>query len=125
MIKFKIDENFGKSIQEIFLKEGYDVHTIYGEGLQGADDNKIYNICCKEQRCLITLDLDFSDIVRFPPNKTGGIAVIRTPKNSSFTLLKKMIKQFIKMLNKMSVKKKLWIVEIGRIRVHQSEEEED
>jgi hypothetical protein len=70
------------------------------------------------------LDLDFSDVTRFPPAKTGGIVVIRVPRNPSLTLLEQLIHQFLQSLTQMSVEKKLWIVEIGRIRVHQSETEE-
>jgi hypothetical protein len=72
----------------------------------------------------VTLDLDFSDVTRFPPAKTAGIVVIRIPKNPSMTLLEQLIHQFLKSLTKMSLEKNLWIVEIGRIRVHQSEKEE-
>jgi len=39
-------------------------------------------------------------------------------------LLEQLIHQFLKSLTKMSLEKNLWIVEIGRIRVHQSEQEE-
>jgi len=124
-MKFKLDENFGKGIQRIFIEAGFDVHTVYDEKLQGADDYRIYKICCKEKRCLITLDLDFSDPVRFPPEKTGGIVVIRISKTINFSVLSKAVQQFLEMLNKMPVVKKLWIVELGRIRVHQSEDEID
>jgi predicted nuclease of predicted toxin-antitoxin system len=78
-------------------------------------------ICCDEQRCLVTLDLDFADVVRFPPQQTNGIVVIRVPRNPSLALLENLIEQMLQTLNQMSVQKQLWIVEVGRIRIHQSD----
>jgi len=50
--------------------------------------------------------------------------VIRVPKNPSLALLEQLIRQFLQSLAQMSVDNSLWIVEIGRIRIHQTEAEE-
>lgn len=123
-MKFKLDENFGTRTQQLFRAAGHDVQTVRDQGLQGRSDSHLYEVCCAEQHCLVTLDLDFSDVTRFPPAKAGGIVVIRVPRNPSLILLEQLIRQFLKSLTQMSVEKKLWIVEIGRIRIHQSETEE-
>src|SRR5260370_26797629 len=39
-----------------------------------------------ENRCLVSLDLDFADVVRFPPHRTSGIAVLRLPHGASLSL---------------------------------------
>lgn len=122
-MKFKLDENFGTRTQEIFRTKGHDVHTVFDEGLQGNSDQHLYNVCCAEQRCLVTLDLDFADVTRFPPNQAAGIVVIRVPRNPSLPLLERLIHQFLQMLTQASVEKHLWIIEVGRIRVHQLETE--
>lgn len=119
-MKFKLDENFGTSTQSIFQEAGHDVHTVYQEQLQGAVDQKIYQVCQEEQRCLVTLDLDFANVIRFPPNRTQGIVVIRMPKNPGITTLKQLVRQFLGALQAMPIDKGLWIVEMDRIRVHQS-----
>ena len=77
-------------------------------------------ICCQEQRCLVTLDLDFADVIRFPPQKTGGIVVIRVPKNPSLSLLEKMVQQLLQKTTELSPESNLWIVEAERIRIHQN-----
>lgn len=123
-MKFKLDENFGTRTQRIFENAGHNVHTVYQETLQGSSDQRLYEICCQEQRCLITLDLDFADVVRFPPQQAGGIVVIRVPRNPSVSLLESLVKQFLQTAEQMSVTQKLWIVEVGRIRVHQSDLDE-
>jgi len=118
-MKFKLDENFGGRTQRIFAAAGHDVQTVRDEFLQGASDQHLYAVCCAEQRCLITLDLDFADVTRFPPEKASGIVVIRVPRNPSLALLEKLIRQFLQATAQMPVEESLWIVEIGRIRVHQ------
>lgn len=123
-MKFKLDENFGTRTQQLFHAAGHEVETVRSQQLQGCSDYYLFETCCNEHSCLVTLDLDFSDITRFPPAKTAGIVVIRVPRNPSISLLEQLIRQFLQSLTKMPVEKKLWIVEVGRIRVHQSETEE-
>jgi len=117
-MKFKLYENFGMRTQQLFHAAGHDVETVRDEGFQGSSDQYLYEVCCTEQRCLVTLDLDFADTIRFPPNQAGGIVVIRVPRNPSLSLLERLIGQFLQMLTQMSPEKLLWIVEVGRIRVH-------
>ena len=61
-MKFKLDENFGHRTQNIFVETGHDVHTVREEDLRGASDQTLYEICCAEQRCMVTLDLDFAGL---------------------------------------------------------------
>lgn len=82
-MKFKLDENFGTRTQRIFRAAGHDVQTVRDEGLQGSSDQHLYDVCRFEQRCLVTLDLDFADTIRFQPVQGAGIAVIRLPRNPS------------------------------------------
>jgi predicted nuclease of predicted toxin-antitoxin system len=124
-MRFKLDENFGTRTQRIFKDAGHDVQTVREESLQGASDLHLYDTCCVEQRCLVTLDLDFADVTRFPPEKTGGIAVIRVPRNPSLPLLERLVRQFLHSVEQMSVEKKLWIVEVGRVRIHQTDRGEE
>ncbi len=86
-MKFKLDENFGTRTQHIFRVKGHDVQTVCSQRLNGCPDQRLYEVCCAEQRCLVTLDLDFTDVLRFPPSKSYGIVVIRISRNPSVTLL--------------------------------------
>jgi len=106
-MRFKLDENFGTRTQHIFKGAGHDVQTVREESLQGASDRRLYEVYCAEQRCLVTLDLDFADVMRFPPEKAGGIAVIRVPRNPSLPLLERLVRQFLHSVEQMSVEKKL------------------
>jgi predicted nuclease of predicted toxin-antitoxin system len=91
------------------------------ESLQGASDRQLYKVCCTEQRCLVTLDLDFANPLRFPPGKSGGIVVIRVPRNPSLTMLEHFVLQILKMVEHVPVAEQLWIVEPGGFRIYDTE----
>ena len=120
-MKFKLDENFGTRTQELFRSLGHDVETVRSQKLQGCSDQNLYEVCCTENRCLVTLDLDFADVVRFPPSQSSGIVVIRVPHNPSLALLEQMARQFLRTAAQFKLESRLLIVEVGRIRIHESD----
>jgi predicted nuclease of predicted toxin-antitoxin system len=120
-MKFKLDENFGTRTQQLFQAAGHEVQTVRSQNLQGCSDQHLFKICSSEKYCLVTLDLDFAEVTRFPPAEASGVVILRVSRNPSVTVLEQLIRQFLQALNQMSVERKLWIVEIGRIRIHQPE----
>jgi predicted nuclease of predicted toxin-antitoxin system len=122
-VKFKLDENLGVRTQKIIRDAGHDIQTVYEEAISGISDDQLFSFCQNEQRVLLTLDLDFANVLRFPPEKTEGIVVIRLPRNPSLPLLEQLVRQFLLALEQIPIENKLWIVELGRVRVHQSDTE--
>lgn len=122
-MKFKLDENFGNRTQNLFRLAGHDVETVLSENLSGADDEKIFHICCEEKRCLVTFDLDFSNPIHFPASECAGIIIIRLSHNPSLKTLELLVKQTLSALESIPFESGLWIVEPGRIRIHQKEQE--
>jgi predicted nuclease of predicted toxin-antitoxin system len=82
-MKFKLDENLGGSARRFLEHAGYDVSTVALQNLSGTDDRHLIDVCASEGRCLVTLDLDFSNPLQFPPEKYAGIIVLRLPKQPS------------------------------------------
>ena len=79
----KLDENLGERGRQLFAEAGHDVSTVKDQGLAGAADPTVIDVCRAEGRCLVTLDLDFSNPFLFPPEPYAGIAVIRLPRRVS------------------------------------------
>lgn len=73
----KLDENLGERGRKLFADAGHDVATVASQGLSGADDHRVIEVCGAERRCLVTLDLDFSNPFVFAPEQFAGIAVLR------------------------------------------------
>jgi predicted nuclease of predicted toxin-antitoxin system len=116
-MKFKLDENLGSRTAKIIAESGHDVETVAQEKLNGSPDERLFEICTAENRCLISLDLDFADVLRFPPSNTPGIAVLRLPRVASLSLLTGLVRNLLAALQTASITGRLWVVEAGRIRV--------
>ena len=69
-MKIKLDENFDPRLAPVLQSHGLDVDTILAERLSGSTDEVVYATCQTLGRVLITLDLDFSNPFRFPPEGT-------------------------------------------------------
>jgi predicted nuclease of predicted toxin-antitoxin system len=118
-MRVKLDENLGQRGRDLFLAAGHDVETVVTEGLTGADDHQLIGECQSEQRCLVTLDLDFSNPFVFAPEQFTGIAVLRLPPRGTPSDLYAAVEVLIKALAGGSITGKLWIVERHRIREYQ------
>ncbi len=120
-MKFKLDENVDTRLIPLVQKGGHDVDTIRGEGLAGADDHAIYDACVRDGRILVTLDLDFSNPMRFPPGPTEGIIIVR-PVRPVLPQIQATIASTLPELKKRPLEGKLWIIEPGRIRSYDPNE---
>ena len=117
-MRFKLDENFGTRTIGLFRLRGHEVVTVREQELAGCSDEKLFEVCGREDRCLVTLDLDFADVVRFPPARSSGVAVIRLPRNPSLDLLGRLVAKMLGALDAESIRGRLWVVEVTRIRIH-------
>lgn len=120
-MKLKLDENFGLRCINILSDAGHDVTTVASQHMSGATDEAVIQTSHSESRCLVTLDLDFSNPLRFRPADYSGIAVIRLSGRASYTELLAAVTTFAKALETESIVAKLWIVETGRIRIYRPE----
>ena len=121
-MKLKLDENLGERGAAAFRAAGHDVATVYEQKLTSATDVKLIEVCGKEQRCLVTLDLDFSSPFRFPPHLYAGIAVLRLPDRASVSDLDIVISTLIAGLRADEISGRLWIVRGNRIRVYKPDD---
>lgn len=87
MISVKLDENLGLGAVALLHKAGYAAERVTDEGLSGVPDPVVWQRVCQEQRFFITLDLDFSDIRRFPPGTHPGILLLRAKDHSKAAVL--------------------------------------
>jgi hypothetical protein len=122
-MKIKLDENLGGHCVALLRQAGHDVATVPEQGLSSAMDRALIDICRQESRCLVTLDLDFSNPFLFKPAQYAGIAVLRLPSRPSPQDLFEAVRTLIRGLVSEDIVGKLWIVQRGRIRIYRPEEE--
>ena len=117
-MKFKLDENLSPELTSLFSQAGHEAHTVLEERLSGVKDDRLFARCIEERRVLVTLDLDFSNPLRFPPGGTLGVIVLR-PVRTANVHIKALVAASLPSFKEEALHGRLWIVEPGRIRVHE------
>lgn len=115
-MKLKVDENLPQDAVDILRRAGFEADSVWEEGLHGSPDDTIAEVCQREERIILTLDLDFANIVNHPPGKYPGIIVLRLQKTEKPALLA-VVERLADALVEWTPKGQLWIVDEDRIRV--------
>lgn len=115
-MKFKIDENLPLEVSELLQKEGYESKTVKEQLLNGEDDPKVASVCRTEERALVTLDTDFSDIRTYPPENFSGIIVLRLKRQDKPNVLN-VLSRLLDLLKSEPLKNHLWIVDENKVRI--------
>ncbi len=114
-MKLKIDENLPADCAVLLRNAGFEADTVADERMAGADDTVIASRSQAEERVLVTLDLDFSNVRAYPPARHAGIIVLRPKRQDKRTVLALMERIVLALTNRTPAGE-LWIVEADRIR---------
>jgi predicted nuclease of predicted toxin-antitoxin system len=94
-LRIKLDENLGNRAIKLFREARHEVATVSEQDL-GASDDELIETCGTEGRVLVTLDLDFSNVLRFPPGRYAWIAVLRVPHPIDLDTIRERVRVFLK-----------------------------
>jgi predicted nuclease of predicted toxin-antitoxin system len=117
-MQFKIDENLPAEVAESLRAAGHDALSIHDQQLVGSLDPHVAAVCQSEERALLTLDLDFSDIRAYSPGSYHGIIVL-WPRNQSKPTVLSLIAQRIPLLAAEPLSGNLWIVQENGLRIRE------
>jgi predicted nuclease of predicted toxin-antitoxin system len=116
-MRFKVDESLHVEVADLLRGQGHDALTVFDQGLRGRGDHEIADMCRSENRVLLSLDLDFSNILMYPPENYPGLIVLRLRKKSR-AAVRRVATRVINHLNKETLAGRLWVVDEHRIRIH-------
>lgn len=76
-MKLKLDENLSCHLKSALIELGHDVLTAADENLLSRPDAEIAQSAKDEQRMLLTLDVEFADLRKYPPGSHPGVILFR------------------------------------------------
>jgi len=76
-MKLKLDENLSRHLKPVLIGLGHDVLTAADENLLSHPDTEIAQAAKEEQRMLMTLDVEFADLRKYPPGSHPGVILFR------------------------------------------------
>ncbi len=115
-MQLKVDENLHDDVAALLRGRGHDALTVHDQGLRGHRDAQIAEVCRREGRALLTLDLDFANIRVYPPADYPGLIVLRLG-NQSRTHILGVLPRVLDLLDHETVSGHLWIVEETQVRI--------
>ena len=76
-MKLKLDENLSRHLKPVLTNMGHDVMTAADENLLSKPDTEVAYAANREDRILLTLDVEFADLRKYPPGTHPGIILFR------------------------------------------------
>lgn len=122
MKKIKLDENFPPDFVSLFQTNLIDASSVHHQNISGSQDNYVFKICKEESRVLVTFDLDFANILRYPADDTAGIIVCRLRKKINLDYIRELSIMLVKVISEHELSGKLFIVEDNKVRIRNPDE---
>lgn len=108
------------SLPPALREAGHDAVDLRDAGLRGAADEHILQRARDEQRALLTFDLGFASVLRYPTGAHTGILVGRMPDTMIAKARVSAIVLAIGALSGVNLSGALVIIEPGRVRIRRS-----
>ncbi len=116
-MRFFLDANLPISTTYIF--EGLNLEAIHARkvGLGKATDDQIIKYALKNNSILVTKDMDFTNITKFPIKEHNGIIVLRLPNYFTASQINNSLRDFLISTKNKDLTNAITIVKLGRYRI--------
>lgn len=117
MPKFVINEDMPRSTAKHLTMLGYDAKDVRDVGLRGAKDDEVFAFTQINEAALITGDLGFGNILRFPIGSHHGIVIAHFPNEVSTYEINSELEARLYEIEESSFKGSLIIIEPRKVRI--------
>ena len=98
-----------------FDHDSVDVRDI---GMAASSDEQIAEYARSKGLCLLTADLGFGDVRRYPPSRHVGVVILRLPRHATTSFILRLLSSFLRREEiLLKLEGKLAVVEAGRVRL--------
>ena len=115
-MKLLFDENLSADHAQTARNGGHDAVAVVEIGLGGASDEVVRARATTDDRVLVTLDADFSNVLRYPPGDTPGVIRLR-PWPPTENAIRELLAIVLVRLADRPLAGKMVVAEPGRIRI--------
>ena len=115
-VKLKLDENLSRHLKQSLRALNNDVTTAADEGLLSQPDTTVAGAANREERMLLTLDLEFGDLRKYPPGHHPGIILFR-PRSFGPLAVNQFVEDFVRSTELHLFAGCVAVVEPSRVRV--------
>ena len=116
-MRFLLDANLPRAVISVVQSLGHQVEFARDIGLASATDEHIAKHALQHGAAIITRDLDFADIRRYPPDRYSGIVVLRLPDTAVSEEIAAVVNRFLSDAGYIaSLPRRLAVVEEDRVR---------
>jgi len=117
MLKFVIDEDMPRSTARTLKAKGFEVLDVRDYGLRGQSDEEVFKFAQREKAIILTGDMGFANLLRYPIGSHAGIVIAHFPNEMSTSELNGQIINAFSNLGETDFSGNLIILEPGRIRI--------
>jgi predicted nuclease of predicted toxin-antitoxin system len=118
-VKIKLSENLGTTHADLLNSVGHEAHRVYEQGLSGEKDNTVWEHVCRTGQFFITMDMDFSDVRKYPPGSHAGILLLR-PRSKSRSAALEVLRRVLSERDLESFSGCLAVADLRRTRLRRS-----
>lgn len=117
MLRIVIDEDMPRSTGVMLADLGHEVFDIRDHGLRGAADDAVFRFTQAQQAVLLTGDIGFGNILKFPIGSHRGIILTRFPNDLPISALNQRLIDALHDIEQEDIDGKLVVVELKKIRI--------
>jgi predicted nuclease of predicted toxin-antitoxin system len=115
-LKLFLDENLSPKHAAELRTEGHDAVAVLEVGLSGATDEQVLHFAVEDGRVLVTLDADFANVMRFPPEQTLGVVRLKVHPATEGRI-RQAIRRALLYLENIDIAGRLAVVDEDKIRI--------
>jgi predicted nuclease of predicted toxin-antitoxin system len=117
MLKLLVDEDLPRSTAAMLKSLDIDALDLRDIGLKGAPDAEVFKYAQNEGRIIITRDVEFGNILKYPVGNHCGIIIIRIPNTYIRDKILEIIRNFFIEVDKNKLMNSLVILEAEKYRI--------
>lgn len=116
-MRFIIDADLPRSVSRVIDAYGHEAVDVRDIGMMSASDEEIVQYASDERLCVLSADLGFADVRRYPPAEYHGIVIMRLARHATSSFITRLLSSFLERIDTFpELRGRLAIVELGRVR---------